>query len=220
MTPWRNSYILKLPDKDVGYEPTKIRRNVAKAARLGLRVRTAESTADLGAWYHLYLQTMRRGLVPPRSRRFFAAMWDDLRPRGMMELLVAEVNEGGRGRLVAGCVLLKYGDTVSYAFGAMDRRLGFMCANDAIYWQAIRDACQCGFHYFDLGEVPEGHTDLARFKAKWGARPTPMFRYYSPGLPGSPESSNIQTRLLAEGLWRRIPLKLTEFLGGHIYRRL
>jgi hypothetical protein len=224
-TPWRLSYILELPHESKGpfqvsdgQERAKIRWALNKAAKLGLTVRPAETEADLDGWYRLYLQTMRRSFVPPRPYRFFAALWKGLKPRGMMELLLAEVPEGERGKLVAGSVFFMFGHTVSYSFAGMDRRYGPMRANDAIQWFAINQACKKGFRYFDFGEVPDGHAELAKFKSKWGAQPVRLYRYFAPApTSGEDALGGAGAHSLIQALWRRLPLNVTAWLGDRVF---
>jgi hypothetical protein len=91
-TPWRLSYVLELPEKPedlrFGNSDTRhrIKWAVNKATKLGLQVRAADNENDLRAWYDLYLDAMRRNIVPPRSYRFFGAMWDQLYPSSVRSL--------------------------------------------------------------------------------------------------------------------------------------
>jgi len=232
--PWRVSYVLRLPDQSQGpfriadgQERAKIKWAINKAAKLGVVVRPAETEADLRAWYRIYLETMRRNAVPPRPYRFFTGLWEILRPAGMMELLLAELPEGQRKTVIAGSVFLNYGTTVSYAFNGMDRKHGSLRANDAIQWHAINAACRGGFRSFDFGEVPEGHTELARFKSKWGAQPARLHRYHCPDpCPGDPSgdgnSGESESRIqsMAYAVWRRLPLGVTERVGDWLYSYL
>ncbi len=217
---WRNVYVLELPREAGTFGVPQVRRNIAKAARHGLQVRIADTESDLRAWYRIYLATMRRNFVPARPYRFFASLQRSLCPRGMMELVLGELVRGSKRTVVAGSIFFRFGQTVSYAFGAMDRKYSSLCSNDAIHWRAINQACADGFRYFDFGEVPDGHTELARFKKKWGAQPFPLFRYYCPALPERVPSHHDSRQSLRRNLWRRLPLSLTAWIGDRIYSRL
>ena len=201
-------------------ERGKVRWAINKATRLGVEVRPAETQAELYEWYLLYLETMRRNAVPPRAYRFFAGLWEFLRPVGMMKLLLAEQVTAGAKRLIAGSVFLMLGNTVSYAFnGSRHSDLGLR-PNDVIQWHAINEACEKGFRCFDFGEVPDGHWELARFKSKWGATAVRLSRYYYPELPAdTDDSSSFSTYATAAGkaLWSRLPLRATALLGDRIY---
>jgi len=228
-TPWRNSYLLELPDDPgqlrFGNNTTRhrIKWAVSKAIKLGLKVRVAESEEELSLWWQLYLDVMRRNAVPARPYRLFQSLWRLLRPKGLMQLLLAERVEAGTRRILAGSIFLMYHGTMSYAFtGCKKEDLGYH-PNDLIQWHAIHDACRNGFRQYDFGEVPDEHQQLASFKGKWGAEPTPLYRYYCPEPRTVPSAGILSTgsvqRFRAD-VWKRLPLGVTALFGDWIYRYL
>ena len=201
----------------------RIKWAVNKAIKLGVQVRPAETARDLRAWYALYLDTMRAHIVPPRSYRFFETAWEVLQPRGLMRLLLAEQHQAGRRRLLAGSLVLMFGQTVFYAFNGRRREDLSLRPNDVIQWQAIQDACRAGFRWYDFGEVTEENQGLAEFKSKWGAEPRRLYRYYYPA-PHVSEGSETRdltaggrARQVANAAWRRLPLSVTALLGDWLY---
>lgn len=229
-TPWRLSYMLELSASSEGSfrianssNRYNIKKAINKATRLGVYVRPAETPAELHEWYTLYLDTMRRNAVPARPYRFFAALWDPLRSRGVMQLLLAEQQNAGRSRILAGTIFLRLGRTMFCAFNGSQLSDLSLRPNDLIYWTAINDACRSGFEFFDFGEVEEGNSDLARYKSKWGSKPVRLYRYYYPAGPYL-ESGSVAhggySELLRKAAWRRLPLRATAWLGDRIYARL
>ena len=228
-TPWRLTYVLDLPDRPDALRfgnsrnHTRIKWAVNKATKLGLQVRPATTTQDLRAWYALYLETMRWHALPPRPYRLFEAAWELLRPRGQMRLLLAEQHAAGRTRLLAGSILLMLGRTVFYAFNGRRREDLALRPNDLIQWQAIHDACREGFRHYDFGEVAESHEGLAEFKAKWGAEPRRLYRYYYPApahLETDHAAPGTASGRLARAGWQRVPLPVTALVGTWLYRYL
>ncbi len=228
--PWRNSYLLRLPTNSEGpfyisnnHERARIRWAISKAAKSGVIVRPAETESELRAWYRIYLSTMRRNCIPPRPYRLFSALWEILRPQDMMQLLLAEHHQSGRSRIIAGSIFFTFGHTVSYAFNGSCLGDLSLRPNDAIQWRAINDACRNGYRRFDFGEVPDEHHELAKFKSKWGAKPARMYRCYSP-VPEDAEKVGDYTKSgatsLAENLWRRLPIKATQWMGDRMYSYL
>lgn len=226
--PWRESYVVRLPGMPGqtytipgSQSRATIRRGVNKAITSGVRTRLADSEADLRTWYNLYLETMRRNVVPARPYRLFLALWQQMQSKGMMRLLLAEHHTDAGSRIIAGHVFFTFGHTVTYAFGASHSGDFALRPNDIILWQAINDASQQGFHFVDLGEVPEGDDDLARFKSKWGAEPVRLYRYYYPDFvehtEGSASKSTHAPMELAKRIWQKMPLAVTAWLGDHIY---
>jgi hypothetical protein len=228
-TPWELTYVLALPAGPDALRfgnarnHARIRWAVGKAARLGVVVRVAETEDELRAWYELYLETMRWHVVPPRPYRFFRTCWQLLRPRGLMRLLLAEQQEAGRRRLVAGSLLLMFGSTVHYAFNGRRSEDLPLRPNDAIQWQAIHDACREGFRRYDFGAVPEDEHGLSDFKAKWGAEPVRLDKYRFPAPAPTPAATaqvGGRARRLAGRVWRRLPLRATALAGDWIYGHL
>ena len=224
--PWRSSYVLPLPASPENLRfgnsrnHARIEWAVRKAVGRGVRVRAAESQADLSSWYRLYLDTMRRQVVPPRPFRFFQALWNLMRPQGLATLLLAEQTEGRKRSLLAGSVFLKFGRTVFYAFNGSRRGALQLRPNDMIQYEAIHDACRHGFQVYDMGEVAQGAVGLANFKSKWGAEETTLYRYYYPPVQEAGEVATRSgfVRAAAEAAWQRLPLAWTAGLGAAVYR--
>ncbi|MGA8529719.1 MAG: GNAT family N-acetyltransferase [Acidobacteriaceae bacterium] len=226
--PWRESYIVSLPGKPGelyripdSQNRSSIKRAINKAVAGGVRTRPAETEEELRVWYQMYLETMRRNFVPARPWRLFLAMWELMRPQGLMRLLLAEQQHASGTRMIGGHIFLSFGETVTYAFGASRSADFALRPNDIIMGQAINDASQAGFRFFDLGEVPEGDENLGRFKSKWGAQRVRMYRYYSPDFPDADEhdseESESSVSVLAKKIWSRLPLAVTSWLGDRIY---
>lgn len=227
--PWRQTYLLELPDKPEqvrfgnARNHSRIKWSINKAAKMGVRVRAAETESDLQIWYMLYLETVQRHAMPARSYRFFRACWDLLRPLGMLRLLLAEQHDGPARRLLAGSLFLTAGRTWLYAFNGSRRSDLALRPNDAIQWEAIHAACREGYHAYDFGEVADANESLAEFKGKWGAEPRQLHRCYSP--PAAAEATDpldrqSGPRQLVNRLWRRLPLPVVARVGDWFYSYL
>ena len=224
--PWEPTYVIELPSDPEAVRfgnsrnHSRIKWAVNKAIKAGVTVRAAEHETDLRAWYRLYLETMRPRAVPPRPFEFFAALWDVLRPRGHMRLLIAEQEIAGVRTLIAGSVFLAYGETTHYAFtGASREHLGLR-PNDIIQWEAIHEACAGGHRWYDLGEVNIGDQGLADFKKKWGGEPRPLHRYYYPApheLETGVLGRSTRPRRVASAVWAKLPLGATAVFGKWLY---
>lgn len=193
---------------------------VNKAKKLGLRVREAETKQELQNWYQLYLLTMRHNSVPPRPYRFFDSLWSSLQPIGKMRLLLAEREQIGRRKLLAGSILLEFGQTVFYAFTGCAPENWGLHPHDILQIEAIRGACRKGFRWYDFGEVAEEHEALAQFKSKWGGGPKPLYRYYYPARSIKASAGPGRLAQSARKVWRRLPPKMTAVLGDWIYSRM
>ncbi|HEX2231971.1 MAG TPA: GNAT family N-acetyltransferase [Thermoleophilaceae bacterium] len=234
---WADAHILELPEEEGevrfgnSRNHSRIKWAVTKAKRAGVQVRRAGSLEDLRAWYRLYVRSLRPHLLPPHPYRFFQTAWEELRPRGLMRLLLAEQSSGRREppRLLAGALLLTFGTTVFYAFSGLLREAGSLRPNDLLQWQAIHDARDEGFRRYDLGGGLQSDAGLTAFKKKWGGHEEPRYRYYHPpeherrGPLSRPElyrEGEGRLGRLGKQTWRRLPDTARIALGQGFYRYL
>ncbi len=226
---WRSTYTLSLPEspEQIRFgnktKNHRIKSAVNKAINSGISIREAETEDDLKAWYKLYLETMRYVAVPARSYRLFKFLFENLRSKGLMNLLVAEINENGNKRLLTGSIFLKYNKTFFYSFNGRKMNEPPLHQNDLVLYTAIHRACAEGYSFFDFGEVTSDNEGLARFKSKWGCDEIQIYHYYYP-LPGKFDSEKIDSGRgdgkLRKLIWNRLPLGLTKVLGDKIYKYL
>ena len=198
----------------------RVNWGVSKAIKMGLEVREAETEEDLAQWYRLYLLTMRHNAVPPRPYRLFQSLWRSLRPIGKLRLLLAERGQAGPKRMIAGSILLQFGQTVFYAFTGCAPEDFALYPHDILQIEGIRSACRSGFRWYDLGEVAEEHDALAQFKTKWGGSPRPLYRYYYPAHAENTSGGAGRLAASARRIWRSLPPKATAVLGDLIYSRM
>jgi hypothetical protein len=197
-------------------------RSLGKAEAAGITVRAATSEADLKRFYRLYLETMRKHRSIPRAYRQFVISWRLLAPQGVMQLLLAE----REGRLLAGGVFNRLGDTVDLMYNASDARYLDLRPNHAIYADAIRRAIESGYQHLDLGGAKPG-SSLAGFKQQWCADPVPLFTYalHVGATEGTAKRAlQVKSRVRTDDswsltkAWERIPLLVTRVAGRLIYR--
>ena len=222
----------------------QVRWAAKKALKEGVSLCADKQAKELRNWYRLYLEVMRRNVVPPRPFRFFQALYSELSPLGHLALVLAELDHHpdgsapssvdsqkrdthdavNRSGLISGSILLQFGQTAIWAFTGSNDLCLRLHANDLTLWNCMHDSCMHGFNWFDLGEVAENHPELIQFKAKWGAVLQPTYRYYYP-ISSSPSAPDVQpaaammTRIAAFA-WQRLPLSMVELFGDWAYRFL
>ena len=225
---WREIYLKEIPPhpEEIRFGNSRnhaaIKRAVNKAARSGVKYRLAETEADLKQWYPLYLDTMRFHTTPARSFKFYANLWKYLRPKGLMSLVLAELEDGKNKIMIAGSVLFYYNGIVTYAFNGSSRSHLEYRPNDVLHMQAIVDAQKDGYKEYDLGEVSKDHAGLAAYKKKWGSKVLQLYHYYYPNPPQLEEESlDVETASgLKSKIWKALPLNLTAKIGEIVYKKL
>ena len=125
---------------------------------------------------------MRIHTTPARSYRFFKNLWEILRPVGLMQLVLAELEENGKNTVIAGSILFFYNKTVTHAFSGSSRIRKHieLRPNDLLHWYAMLDAQKNDFKYYDFGEVSKGNIGLATYKKKWDTVKINLYHYYYP----------------------------------------
>jgi hypothetical protein len=227
---WREIYIKEIPDYPVeirygkSKNHAKIKWAVQKAEQNNVTHRIAQSEDDLKNWYPLYLDTLRSHATPARSYNFFKHLWEILRPRGLMQLQLAEMEEKEKSVVIAGSVLFFYNKIVTHAFSGSSRVRKHieLRPNDLLHWYAILNAQKEGYNYYDFGEVSSGNYGLAAYKKKWDTNKINMYHYYYP-KPAQMQEEDLDPGTVGgikEKIWKILPLHFTARLGEQVYKKL
>ena len=129
------------------------RRNIKKAAKMGVEVRLG-TRDDLARFHELYLETAERDGFTGRPLTYFEHMWDVLNAEedGRMKLYLSE----HEGDLVAATTFVTVGEHAWYSYGASSTNKREVRGSNAVQWQMIRDANAAGCAVYDLRGIVEG----------------------------------------------------------------
>lgn len=129
------------------------RRNIKKADKAGVEVRTGERT-DLARFHAIYRETATRDGFTGRALSYFETMWDALNAEedGRMKVYLAE----HEGDLVAATTMIRVGTHAWYSYGASTTVKRDVRGSNAIQWRMIRDAIEDGCSVYDLRGITEG----------------------------------------------------------------
>jgi lipid II:glycine glycyltransferase (peptidoglycan interpeptide bridge formation enzyme) len=130
------------------------RREFRKGLRAPVCVRAA-TREELASFYELYCVTAGRHDFSPWSRQYVERVWDELRPNGQVEVLLAAVD----GVDVAGSLVTRFGDTVTGRIVGFDpqRLASRMRINEALMWGVMDWARSRGLRWLDVGGVTREH---------------------------------------------------------------
>jgi len=104
----------------------------------------------------------RQGIVP-HPDAYYEKMFATF-PKDMLKLYVAEYN----GNVIAANLMLFYGNTATYLHGASSDVDRNVMAPFLLHWQAILDAKERGFKFYDFGGVKIWkNTEMDRKIQKW-----------------------------------------------------
>jgi serine/alanine adding enzyme len=142
------------------------RRNIRKAMRSEVVVRQARSLRDIDAAYEILRKAYGRIRVPLPPRPLFRATFEILAPRGMVRVLLAEVD----GVMIGALMLLFYKGVVVYWYTGSLREYSALRPADLLVWRSLELGQGSGFRTFDFGGggSPDMHYGVRDFKAKFG----------------------------------------------------
>lgn len=123
-------------------------QSIRRSEREGIQVREG-SHADLTTFYSLHLATSKRQAFYPYPLEYFETLWQALRPRGHISLMLAEY----QGEVVSTLLLICFRNTVfAYVLG-WSGLYSHLRPNHALFWGAIQWAEKNAYKYFDFGGV-------------------------------------------------------------------
>jgi len=189
----------------------QVKRGIAKAIREGVSIERRTDTEGLRRFYRLHAPTRRRQGLPTQSKRF-VLRFAELFRIGLGFVLIARQND----RDVAAAVFLTAGGTLTYEFGASDRRYLGARPNNLLFMEAIQWGCDTGHHTLDLGRTHPDNHGLRAFKSSWGAEESqlPYSRFGSPvgGTGGG------RLRRAMNATIPRAPTLFSRVVGSVLYR--
>src|SRR5713101_7589630 len=119
------------------------------------------------------------------------------------------------GRAVASVLSFYFRDEVLPFYGGGMRSARALAANDFMYWEVMRRACEQGYRFFDFGRSKVGTGSYA-FKRNWGFEPTPLtYQFRLAAGRSLPDLNPLNPKL---AIWKKLPLAVATRLGPLIVR--
>jgi FemAB-related protein (PEP-CTERM system-associated) len=200
------------PDVDANMKaiPRKQRAMVRKGISNGL---VSECDPGVARLHDVYAHSVRNLGTPVFSRRYFELLKEEFGS----DCDVVTVLHGGKA--IASVLNFYFRDEVLPYYGGGRTEARELAANDFMYWEVMRRACERGYKIFDFGRSKIG-TGAYSFKCNWGFEPTPLtYEYRLVKSETIPDVNPLNPKFQAFiALWRRLPVPLTKLLGPSIVR--
>lgn len=199
------------PEKVLRGFPKDTRYMIRKGQKNGLRAVTDNSQID--SLYRIYSQSVRNLGTPVFSKRFFNTLMEEFRE-------AAEITVVWHGeRELAAVLSFRFRDAILPHYGGSLLEGRNFAANNFMYWDVLRRACERGVRTFDFGRSKR-NTGSYFFKTQWNMNERPLpYQYYLVKRKTMPDFSPINPRFkLATNVWKRIPLQLATALGPSLVR--
>jgi FemAB-related protein (PEP-CTERM system-associated) len=200
------------PEQNMLEIPRKQRAMVRKGIAGGLHSAIDD---DVGHFFDAYADSVHRLGTPVFAKRYFQLLQQVFGKDCELLTVYSGVD-------AVSSVLVFYfrGEVLPY-YGGGGSRARTLAANDFMYWEVMRRACEKGCTLFDFGRSKLG-TGAFDFKKNWGFEPQPLHYEYQLHRARSVAQHNPlnpKYQLLIKA-WRKLPLPLANALGPRIVRYL
>ena len=192
------------------------RRNIRKAAKLGVTVVEDNSLKGLEEFCRLNVITRRDHGLPPQPTVFFENLHRNIIDPGGGKILLAKHDE----HTIAAAVYLSFNDRALYKYGASDRSWQHLRANNLLMWEAVKRYSEAGASSLHFGKTDSSQSGLLQFKRGWGAEEREL-QYQKFKLPaGDLAPFESLTFGIHNRIFSRMPLTVLEMVGRLLYRHM
>jgi FemAB-related protein (PEP-CTERM system-associated) len=200
------------PEATLNAVPRKRRAMLRKAKSLGLE---SEIDGDIRRFYRVYSHRVRDLGTPVYSARYFGTLLEVFGSDCEVLTVVR------RGKPLSSVIAFRFRDEVLPYYGGGFEEARRCAANDFMYWELMRRACEKGAQVFDFGRSKVG-TGTFAYKAIWGFEPQPLhYEYFLLRQSEMPSVNPLNPKYaFGVALWRRLPLCVANALGPLIARGL
>ena len=151
-----------------------IRRDVRKAEKSGVTIRSGSSVEDIRIFNDLYLASMERNRAAAKYPfEWFRVLCEGGPGKSLGTIRFAVLDQ----RAIAGVVLVHSTTTTHYFHnGSRGESLKY-CPNELLVHHSIEEAIERRTSYFDFMGSDEGDLSLIHFKEKWGSQSSEVHTY-------------------------------------------
>ncbi len=194
----------------------RVRQHTKKAIKAKLEVMIGPDYLE--ALYPAYSRAMRDLGTPTLGPAFFRNVFRQF-PAHFTMIMVRY-----NGQVLGGTFAAFFRDTIYTTWAGMLRQFYKLRTTHSLVWETLKYGCANGFQWLDLGRSA-WDSGTYRFKKLWLSEPRPLYQQcYLNGVSqpppvGSTRADDVQYRAFV-GVWRHLPLSMTEFLGPRLRKRM
>jgi FemAB-related protein (PEP-CTERM system-associated) len=163
--------------------------------------------------YRVYAESVHNLGTPVFAKSYFRILREEFQTSSDIVTVLWS------GRAVASVLNFYFRDEVLPFYGGGVRVARALAANDFMYWEVMRRACERGYRVFDFGRSKIGTGSYA-FKCNWGFEPTPLVYQFRLAAGRSvPDLNPLNPKLrIFIAAWKKLPLGVATRLGPLIVR--
>ena len=194
--------------------PSKLRSQIKVPQKAGMTCRLGR-LEELESFYAVFSVNMRDLGTPVYPKSFFGDILEEF-PENTWIITVYLGNIPVASGFLAG-----FKTRLEIPWASSIRSHNRFSPNMLLYWYCLKFACEQGYKTFDFGRSTAGESTY-KFKEQWGATPSPMiWSYWVRGEGNIPDLSPRNSKYqLAIGIWKRLPLPVTQILGPRIIKNI
>ena len=170
----------KLDETWKSFDRSCVRQRVNKAQKMGVNIKEGKDIQDLKAFYSLFKNITEKHVIPMKPFNYFYNIWEELRPKGMVTLLIAEA----RGEPVAATMSFAYKKTMYYEYLGLNYDFSDFCPGQLIVWELIQKSREKGLELLDFGVSSLNNRGLIKYKKRWGTVENEIRYFYYPDVHG------------------------------------
>jgi len=143
---------------------SECRTAIRKARKCNVEIVEATDKSFLDVYYEMVKDTYRKSnRLPPFSKQDYATVWDILKPRERIKVLLAKHQE----QVIAGAIFLHFHDKVYYWDGVAFQTYYSLRPNNLIHWTLIEWGVRNALTQYDMlgANIPR----IASFKKSFGS---------------------------------------------------
>ena len=199
-------------DENLKNIPRKQRAVVRKGIKSSL---VSEIDDNVDRFYALYSESVRNLGTPVFSKKYFKVLKEIFGDQCEVLTITHE------GQPVASVVNFYFRDQVLPYYGGGGMGARKFKANDFMYWEVMRRACDKGLKWFDFGRSKK-ETGSYSFKKNWGFEPEPLhyeFKLVNSGSVPDLNPLNPKYQFFIK-TWKKLPLPVANIVGPHLAKYL
>ena len=190
--------------------PRKQRAMIRKGIQNGLQ---SEIDDNVDRLHRVYAESVRNLGTPVFAKSYFRILREEF--PACSDIVTVTCNGGA----VAAVLNFYFRDEVLPFYGGGRGMARGLAANDFMYWEVMRRACERGYRRFDFGRSKIG-TGAYAFKRNWGFEPTPLiYQFRLTAKRDLPDLNPLNPKFaFFIAAWKRLPLPLANRLGPLIVK--
>ena len=191
------------------------RRNIRKAIREEVNVKTSNSLESVRAFYRLHCVSRKFHGIPPQPFYFFEKMYEHIISQKKGFIVMAEHQK----KPIAGAVFFGFGKKGIYKFSALDRSYQHLRPSNLVIWEAIKWYARNGFMSLSFGRTEPENSGLLQFKRGWGVKEKTI-KYYKYDLAKEAFVGDHHRPKTSYKFFKKVPSPLLNLVGSVLYKHV